>query len=57
MKAVDFLDQTKDSSASEGRAYFIRLVFVCVTNRPFLYIDSRPDIIFGCDVIITYVGK
>jgi len=57
MKAVDFLDHPKDSSASEGRAYFMRLVFVCVTNCPFPYIDSRPDIIFGCDVIITYFGR
>jgi len=53
MKDVDFLDQTQDSSASEGRAYIMKLVFVCVTNRPFLYIDCRPDIIFGCDIIIT----
>ena len=57
MKDVDFLGQTQDSSASEGRAYFMRLFFICVTNSPFLYIDSSPDIIFGCDVIITYVGR
>jgi hypothetical protein len=57
VKDVDFLDQMRDSSAYEGGAYFIRLVFVCGTNCLFLYIDFMSSIIFGCDVIRILVNN